>query len=159
MKKKVFGRKLSRERDTRRALFRSLIAAFVRHGRIKTTKAKAKAVQPAIDKLVNIAKDGSQSSLRRLYALLGNNKEATKSLFEIAKLFKDRKSGYTRIINLGSRRGDAAQMTRLEWVKEVKVQDAKDEERTKKKEERTKKKKVATKQEVGEKKSKKGKDK
>jgi large subunit ribosomal protein L17 len=134
MKKKVFGRQLSRERDTRRALFRALIRALVEHGKIVTTKAKAKAIQGRIDKLVNLAKDGSIHSSRRLFAALGNDKVTAKALSEkVAKSLADRKSGYTRIINLPRRKGDAAEIVRLEWVKEV-LEPVKEKPKTKKKE-------------------------
>ena len=74
MKKRVYGRKLSRERDTRRALFRTLIRALVKYDKIVTTKAKAKAIQGDIDKLVNLAKKDSIQARRRLFASLGNDK-------------------------------------------------------------------------------------
>jgi large subunit ribosomal protein L17 len=120
MKKRVFGRQLSRERDTRRALFRSLIRALVKHGKIKTTKAKAKAIQADIDKLVNLAKKDSISAKRRVFAILGNDKETTKKLLiEVVPSFSDRSGGYTRIVPLPARRGDAAQIVRFEWVKEI----------------------------------------
>jgi large subunit ribosomal protein L17 len=126
MKKRVFGRQLSRERDTRRALFRSLIRALVKHGKIKTTKAKAKAIQASIDKLVNLAKKDSISAKRRVFAILGNDKETTKKLLiEVVPSFLDRSGGYTRIVPLPARRGDAAQMVRLEWVKEIEVKKTK----------------------------------
>jgi len=126
MKKRVFGRQLSRERDTRRALFRSLIRALVKHGKIKTTKAKAKAIQADIDKLVNLAKKDSISAKRRVFAILGNDKETTKKLLiEVVPSFLDRSGGYTRIVLLPARRGDAAQIVRLEWVKKIKIKEAK----------------------------------
>ncbi len=126
MKKRVFGRQLSRERDTRRALFRSLIRALVKHGKIKTTKAKAKAIQASIDKLVNLAKKDSISAKRRVFAILGNDKETTKKLLiEVVPSFSDRSGGYTRIVPLPARRGDAAQMVRFEWVKEIGVKKTK----------------------------------
>jgi len=134
MKKKVFGRQLSRERDTRRALFRALIRALVEHGKITTTKAKAKAIQGRIDKLVNLAKDNSIHSNRRLFAALGNDKITAKAVSEkVVPSLSDRKSGYTRIVNLPRRKGDAAEIVRLEWVKEI-LEPAKKESKTKKKE-------------------------
>lgn len=126
MKKRVFGRQLSRERDTRRALFRSLIRALVKHGKIKTTKAKAKAIQADIDKLVNLAKKDSISAKRRIFAILGNDKETTKKILkEVVPSFSDRSGGYTRIVPLPARRGDAAQIVRFEWVKEIEVKKTK----------------------------------
>ena len=120
MKKRVYGRKLSRERDTRRALFRALIRALVKYDKIVTTKAKAKAIQGDVDKLVNFAKDSSIQARRRLFASLGNDKETMKTLTEkIAPAFTERKGGYTRIINLPRRKGDAAEIVRIEWVKPI----------------------------------------
>ena len=128
MKKRVYGRKLSRERDTRRALFRALIRALVKYDKIITTKAKAKAIQGHVDKLVNLAKKGSIQTQRRLFAALGNDKETTKGFIEkIAPVFTERKGGYTRIINLPRRRGDAAEIVRMEWVKPIPVKEEKKE--------------------------------
>lgn len=155
MKKRVYGRKLSRERDSRRALFRSLIRALVEYGKITTTKAKAKTIQATVDKLVNLSKQGSISAKRRLYALLGNDKKTTKTLLEkIAPAFSDRKGGYTRIIVLPRRRGDAAEIARIEWVKSIiettEKPKAKGKEKSKKKKESVKK--VATKKKSNKKK-------
>lgn len=150
MKKNIYGRRLSRERDTRRALFRSLIRALVEHGKITTTKAKAKAIQADIDKLVNLAKDDSIHSQRRLYAFLGNDKITTKALVkEVAPSLADRNCGYTRRVALPRRKGDAAEMVRLEWVKEiVKVEEkvqVKETEKTKTTKRKTTKKKTVRK--------------
>ena len=155
MKKRVYGRKLSRERDSRRALFRSLIRALVEYGKITTTKAKAKAIQASTDKLVNLSKQGSISAKRRLYALLGNDKKTTKTLLEkIAPAFSDRKGGYTRMITLPRRRGDAAEIARIEWVKSIiettEKPETKGKEKSKKKKESVKK--VATKKKSNKKK-------
>jgi len=140
MKKRVYGRKLSRERDTRRALFRALIRALVKYDKIVTTKAKAKAIRGDVDKLVNLAKDSSIQAQRRLFAALGNDKETTKGFVEkIAPVFTERKGGYTRIINLPRRRGDAAEIVRMEWVKPIPVKEEKKEDKKKAK---TKAKKV-----------------
>ena len=120
MKKKVFGRKLSRNRNARKALFRSLFKALVINSAIVTTKAKAKAIQGDVDKLVNLAKDGSVAKKRQLYARLANDRETTNRLYEIVeKNFEERAGGYTRIVNLPTRRGDRALMVRFEWVEEV----------------------------------------
>lgn len=121
MKKRVYGKKLSRGRGSRKALFRSLIRALVASGSIKTTKAKAKAVQSDIDRVVNMAKDGSVQKRRMMFAALGNDKQTTNKLIKIvADKLPDSKSGYTRIIPLPQRRGDMAEMARLEWVVVVK---------------------------------------
>lgn len=119
MKKFVFGRKLSRDYSSRQALFRSLIQALVLHGSIKTTKAKVKAIQGEVDSLVHQAQDTSVASHRKIYAILGNNREITDKLFMVASKFSDIQSGFTRMINVGTRRGDLANMARLEWVKQI----------------------------------------
>jgi large subunit ribosomal protein L17 len=120
MRKRVFGRNFSRDKGSRNALFRSLIRALILHGKIQTTKAKAKAIQGAVDKLLSIAKKGDVSARRRAYAILANDRGATDKLFNsVAKTFVDVKSGFTRITNLPPRRGDFAQMARIEWTKEV----------------------------------------
>jgi len=120
MRKKVFGRKLSRDRGSRTALFRSLVRSMVEHGKIVTTKAKVKAVQPMIEKLVSNAKTKDVANIRRTFAYLANDTKTVKHLFgKIAEVFKDRKGGFTRIINMPSRKGDNAQMARLEWTETI----------------------------------------
>ena len=119
MKKKVFGKKLSRERGTREALFVSLVESLVLNKKIKTTKAKAKAVSGMIDKLVILAKKDTLASKRQvLKSLRGNKKVATTLWTEIAKSFEKKNSGFTRIVPLVSRKGDMAEMVRLEWTYE-----------------------------------------
>lgn len=120
MKKRVFGRKLGRERDSRRALFRSLVRSLFEHGQIKTTRAKAKAIQPEVDRILSIAKKGDITAQRRVFARLGNDKQTTKKAFSATKLaFKGRSSGFTRIVNLGARRGDNVEVVRLEFVENI----------------------------------------
>ena len=124
MKKRVFGRYLSMAQGSRRALFRGLIRALVTYGKIKTTKAKAKAVQGQIDKLVTLAKKKDIPFRRKVYGYLGGDRKAADALFgPIAEAFRERQSGFTRIVNLGARRGDAAEMVRLEWVEEISKDD------------------------------------
>jgi large subunit ribosomal protein L17 len=120
MKKKVFGKGLSRSRTAKKALFRALIRALVLHGSIQTTRAKAKAVIPEIDKLVNIAKQKNVNSKRRVYSLLGNDRKVTDLLFsQVIPVFSKKESGFTRLINLPARRGDRAEMVRIEWTEKV----------------------------------------
>ncbi len=120
MKKRIFGRKLSRERDSRRALFRGLMKALITYGSIKTTKAKALAVRPEVERLVNKAKLGGLNNRRLISALFGNDRETADKVFkEIVDLFKDRKSGFVRMLNLPQRRGDSAKMVRLEWSEKI----------------------------------------
>jgi large subunit ribosomal protein L17 len=134
MKKKVFGRKLSRDHGSRKALFRSLVRALVIHGSIKTTKAKAKAIQADVDKFINLAKADSIAKRRQLYKVVGNDRKTTDAIFEIIKSrFLKRSGGYTRIINLPVRRGDAAEMVKLKWVEESGIKDKRKSDKSKKK--------------------------
>jgi len=120
MKKSVFGRKLKRDKNERKALFKSLMSAFVMNGRIQTSEAKAKAIKPEIEKLVTKAKKGGNA------AKLVIEKSLTKDAFdkmvkEIGPLFEKRAGGYTRLIKLGERFGDNSPVVIMEWTEEVKA--------------------------------------
>ncbi len=121
MIKRVFGRKLSRERSSRELLFVSLVESLVHHGQIKTTKAKAKSIIGLIDRLVVLAKKGTLASKRQILKRLKGNKEISTLLWtNIAKIFETRNGGYTRIIPLTQRKGDMAEMVRIEWTEKMK---------------------------------------
>lgn len=136
MRKRVKGKKLSRSRTARDALFRSQTRALIEYGEIKTTKAKAKAVQPWIDSLVAKSKKDTLASRRQVLAKLANNRRTADKLLMYAKGTK-RNSGFTRIVLLPSRRGDDAPMVKLLWVDELKKETSK--KTTKKKDKKTKK--------------------
>jgi large subunit ribosomal protein L17 len=124
MRKMIFGRQLSRGRKSREALFRSLIKALILNGKISTTKAKAKAVQNRIDKLVSKVKKDSISARREIAKTIGNDRKMIEYLFgKIGPAFKQRKGGYTRIIFLPRRQGDGAEMARIEWTEKVESND------------------------------------
>lgn len=118
MRKRIAGRKLNRSKSARKALFRSLVASLVAHGQIKTTLTKAKFMQGRLDKLVTLAKNGELHSVKRLVSLLGNDKETAHRLVTIVKSFT-RTSGFTRIVRLPQRRGDASKIALISWVDEV----------------------------------------
>ena len=126
--------KLGRTSEHRNAMLVNLVSSLIKHKRVTTTLAKAKAARSVADKMVTLGKRGTLAA-RRLAAArlraqgrsLEQNKEQRKKwrqnedvvhiLFDqIAPVFKDRKGGYTRIMKLGERRGDVAQMAILEWV-------------------------------------------
>ena len=110
-------RKLSRASGSRKALFRALLRALVENGKIVTTKAKAKAVQKEVDRVMALLKKEAESDRRRLLAILGNDKKTLESLIaKYRETTKDRKSGFTRIIALPQRKGDMAKMATLELV-------------------------------------------
>jgi len=115
MKKRVFGRYLSRGEGARRALYVSLARALVERGKIETSKAKAKAVVPAIEKLVT---QGLKGNWSKILSFFRNDRKITHELFILVRQFK-RKSGFTRLTNLPRRAGDQAAMVRIEWVDQV----------------------------------------
>jgi large subunit ribosomal protein L17 len=126
MRKKIFGKKLSRGRKAREALFVSLTKALINHGKIMTTKAKAKAIQKDVDKLITLSKKDTLAAKRQVSSYLRNDRELTRLLFEkIGKAFGTRKSGFTRIILLPKRKGDSAEMARIEWVEKIVLVDEK----------------------------------
>ncbi len=117
MRHAYFGRKLHRTTNERQQLFRNLLRALIAHGSIKTTIAKAKSVVPAMEKLITKAKSGTEAAKRELFADLGGDKQSTQMLLDMAKTrFAARSSGYTRLVKLGSRQGDAAEMVELSFV-------------------------------------------
>jgi large subunit ribosomal protein L17 len=120
MNKKVFGRKLSRSRPAREALFATLVQAMVINGKIVTTKAKGKAVIGEIEHTVTLARKGGVSARRLVLGRLDNARKVTDKLFDsIAKAFEKRSSGFTRMTNLPRRKGDNAQMVRIEWTEKI----------------------------------------
>lgn len=116
MKHGYFGRKLGRNKDERRRLFMILTRSLIGAGRVRTTLAKAKAIQASVDKLITKAKSGRSGSLNKISGEL-SDVTAYKKLLEMAKSrFGGRTSGYTRIVKLGTRLGDASEMVFLEFV-------------------------------------------
>lgn len=109
------GRKLSRKRDQRKALLKSLATALFLKEKIKTTEAKAKEIAPIVEKFITKAKKGDLNSGRHL-ARFFVPKVVKKLVDEIAPRYKDRPGGYTRIIKLGPRKSDGAKMAIIELV-------------------------------------------
>lgn len=116
MRHKVKGRNLSRTSEHRLALMRALSSSLIKHKRIKTTVQKAKELRRFVEPIITKAIDGSLHS-RRLITRDIKQKEVYKTLFdEIVPKVADRKGGYTRIVKLGNRHGDAAEMALIELV-------------------------------------------
>ena len=116
MRHQVSGKKLGRNTSQRKALLRSLVTSFVEKERIRTTLAKAKATRPIAEKMITLAKTNSLHTRRQALQYI-YKKEAVKKLFEdIGPRFMERPGGYTRIIKLGPRAGDGAEMAILELV-------------------------------------------
>ena len=111
-------RKFGRVRKVRTALLRSLIRALVLEGSIETTLAKAKEIRPMIEKLITLAKKDTVASRRVITSRLGNDEEVSLKLHnELAKEYKDRPGGYTRITKLGKFAKDTRDHARIEFVK------------------------------------------
>jgi large subunit ribosomal protein L17 len=126
--------KLGRTGEHRNAMLANMVCSLIKHRRVTTTLAKAKAVRSVAEKMVTLGKNGTLHDRRLAAARLRQqartlhkskavreawrqNEDVVRILFdELAPVFKDRKGGYTRIIKLGQRQGDAAQLAILEWV-------------------------------------------
>ena len=109
--------KLSRDAAHRKALLANLCVEVIDHERIKTTEAKAKAVKPELERLITLAKRGDLHARRQAMARLGQDKFVVYKLFEeIAPRYAEREGGYTRILKLGPRPGDATEVVYLELV-------------------------------------------
>jgi large subunit ribosomal protein L17 len=110
------GKKLGRDSAHRHALYANLVCALIEHGRIKTTEAKAKAVKPLAEQMITLARRGDLAARRLAIAKL-RSVDAVHILFsEVAPRFADRPGGYSRIVKIGPRQGDAADMVYLEFV-------------------------------------------
>ena len=127
-------RKFSRTASHRRAMFANMAMALVEHGRIVTTEAKAKDLRSVVEKLITAGKEGTLDARRRVYGALGAPGKSKASSMDQARLvvgklfdelperFKERAGGYTRVIKLGPRRGDAAPMAVIELVDYAQVE-------------------------------------
>jgi large subunit ribosomal protein L17 len=116
MRKNIFGRQFSRDTNERKSLFKSLISSLILDESIKTTLEKAKAIKGDIDKIINRAKRGDERLAAQLLQRSLGIEAMTKVIKDLAPRFSDRTSGYTRIIKLGRRFSDNAQMVAIEWV-------------------------------------------
>jgi len=117
MAHRIGGRKLSRKQGPRLALYKNLTVSVFRYERIKTTEAKAKEVRGRVERMITLAKRGDLNARRAVIAEFPNEPLVINKLFdEIAPKYADRTSGFTRIIRLGERRGDAAEIVQLELV-------------------------------------------
>jgi large subunit ribosomal protein L17 len=110
------GRKLGRDSAHRKALYSNLAGALIEHGRIKTTEAKAKEVRPIVEQMITLGKRGDVAAHRQAVAFLRSKSVAHMLFSEVAPRFADRPGGYTRVVKLGPRQGDAAPMAYLELV-------------------------------------------
>jgi large subunit ribosomal protein L17 len=110
------GKKLGRDPAHRKALYSNLAGSLIEHGRIKTTEAKAKAVKPIAEKMITLGRRGDLAARRQATGFLRSRDVVHKLFAEVAPRFADRPGGYARIVKLGPRQGDAAEMVYLELV-------------------------------------------
>jgi large subunit ribosomal protein L17 len=110
------GRKLGRDASHRKALYSNLAGALFEHGRIKTTAAKAKEVKPIAEQMITLARRGGVHARRQALAYLRSQDVVHKLFSDVGPRFADRPGGYCRIIRIGPRQGDAAEMVYLELV-------------------------------------------
>jgi large subunit ribosomal protein L17 len=148
MRHKVKGRKLNRTSSHRSALLRNLATSLLKHKRIKTTVAKAKELKVFVEPIITKAKANDLNAKKYVIDLI-KDKPVVKELFsEIISTIGDRKGGYTRVIRLGKRLGDSAEMAMIELVDYNEVANKKAEELKEKKEAKEKSKKEKKSKEV-----------
>ena len=116
MRHRRSGRKLGRDASHRKALYANLASALIEHGRIKTTAAKAKEVKPIVEQMITLGRRGGVHARRQALAYLRSQDVVYKLFSDVGPRFADRPGGYSRIVKLGARQGDAAEMVYLELV-------------------------------------------
>ncbi|MBK17372.1 MAG: 50S ribosomal protein L17 [Rhodospirillaceae bacterium] len=128
MRHRMSGRKLNRTSSHRKALFRNMSVALLKHEQIKTTLPKAKELRGVVDRLITLGKRGSLHARRQALSRLNNDRVIAEKLFsELAERYADRNGGYTRVLKAGFRYGDNAPMAIIELVdrnEEAKGQDS-----------------------------------
>ena len=110
------NRKLGRTSDQRKAMLRAMVTYLLENGQIKTTVTRAKEVAPVAEKMITLAKDNTLSSYRQALAFITKEDVANKLFKEIGPKYADRNGGYTRVVKIGPRRGDAAEMAIVQLV-------------------------------------------
>ena len=138
MRHRVKGRKLGRSPAHRKALFRNQLASLVKEERIKTTLHKAKELRPIAEKVVTQGKRDTLHARRQVNRWLPERDLVKKVFDEIAPRFQERPGGYTRIIKLGPRQGDGAEMAVIEFVETATSEPEPDKKKAKKKEKKAK---------------------
>ena len=110
------NRKLGRPSDQRRAMLRAMTTYLLENGQIKTTYARAKEVAPVAEKLITLAKRNDLAAYRQALSYITKEDVANKLFKEIGPKYADRNGGYTRVLKMGPRRGDAAEMAIIQLV-------------------------------------------
>jgi len=110
------GKKLGRDSAHRKALYANLACSLIEHGRIKTTEAKAKAVKPFAEQMITLGRRGDLHARRQALSHLRSQEVVHKLFSDLGPRFAERPGGYSRIVKLGPRQGDAAELVYLELV-------------------------------------------
>ncbi len=110
------GKKLDRKKGPREMMMRNLASSILMYEKVKTTEAKAKIVRPLVERMITMARTGSLTSRRTLLKVLLQKEAVKKALDVLGVRYKERNGGYTRIIKLGQRQGDGAEMVQIELV-------------------------------------------
>ena len=110
------SRKLGRKTDHRMAMLRAMVTYLMENGKIETTVTRAKEVRSMAEKIITIAKNDDLHSKRQVFSFVTKETVAKKVIDDIAPKYKETKGGYTRIIKIGPRRGDAAEMAIIELI-------------------------------------------
>ncbi|MFH0840518.1 MAG: 50S ribosomal protein L17 [bacterium] len=116
MRHKVKGTILDRKKGPREMMLRNMASSLLMYEKIKTTEAKAKALQPIVEKLITKSKAGDLTARRALLSKLPQPLAVKKAMEVLGERYKDRDGGYTRITKLGQRQGDGAKMVQIELV-------------------------------------------
>lgn len=116
MRHQAKGRQLSRTAEHRRALLRNMATSLVLHGRVDTTVAKAKELRPYAERLITLARRGDLHARRQVARKLHGRDALARLFVELGPRFAARPGGYTRILKLGHRKGDGADMARIELL-------------------------------------------
>ena len=116
MKHRIKGKKLNRSSSHRKALFKNMAQAIIKHEQIITTLPKAKTMKPLIDKLITLGKKGTLHARRQAFSQLRDNNMVSKLFGDLATRYAQRKGGYSRVLKAGFRYGDAAAMAVFELV-------------------------------------------
>ena len=110
------NRKLGKTTDQRMAMLRQQVTDFLDKGKMETTISRAKEIAPLAEKMITLGKEGGMANYRQALSFITREDIAKRIFDEIAPKYKERNGGYTRIIRLGARRGDAAEMAVIELV-------------------------------------------
>jgi large subunit ribosomal protein L17 len=117
MAHRIGGRKLGRKQGPRLALYKNLTVSVLRYERVRTTEAKAKEIRGRVERMITLAKRGDLAARRAVVSEFPNEPLVVTKLFdEIAPKYADRNSGFTRIVRIGQRQGDAAEIVQIELV-------------------------------------------